>query len=139
MPASDYLLLEYFLPKHIPDSTWMVLMGERRKAGDCFTQTLTKAFKHQPWVGPMAQWLSVSSTSATQNSPVRIPGTDLRTAYQAMLWQVSHIQNRGRWAQMLAQSQASLTKKRRIGSGCQLRANLPQKKEKINLRVIWMI
>lgn len=31
MPASDYLLLDYFPSKHIADIIWVVLMGERRK------------------------------------------------------------------------------------------------------------
>ena len=32
-----------------------------------------------------------NSTSAARGLPVRIPGADLSTAYQAMLWQASHI------------------------------------------------
>ena len=51
------------------------------------------------------------STLTAQGSPVQIPGADLRTAYQAMLWQESHIQNRGRWAQMLAQGHSSSAKR----------------------------
>ena len=31
------------------------------------------------------------SASAAQGSPVQIPGVDLHTAYQAMLWQASQI------------------------------------------------
>ena len=31
------------------------------------------------------------SASVPQGSPVQIPGTDICTAYQAMLWQASHI------------------------------------------------
>ena len=46
-----------------------------------------------------------------QGSPVQIPGVDLHTTHPAMLWQMSHIQNRGRWAQMLAQGQSSLAKR----------------------------
>ena len=45
------------------------------------------------------------SASAAWSSPVRIP------AYQAMLWQASHIQNGGRWAQMFAQGQSSSAKR----------------------------
>uniref|UniRef100_A0A9L0J2U8 Activating signal cointegrator 1 complex subunit 3 n=1 Tax=Equus asinus TaxID=9793 RepID=A0A9L0J2U8_EQUAS len=45
-------------------------------------------------------------------------GVDLHTAHQAVLWQVSHIQNRGRWAQMLALRQSSSSKKRKIGNRC---------------------
>ena len=40
----------------------------------------------------VAQWLS--SSSLARGSPVQIPGADLRTACQAMLWQASHIQSR---------------------------------------------
>ena len=36
-------------------------------------------------------------------SLVRIPSVDLHIAYQATLWQASHIQNRGGWAWMLTQ------------------------------------
>ena len=34
---------------------------------------------------------SACSISAARGSPVGIPGTDLPIAYQAMLWQASHI------------------------------------------------
>ena len=44
---------------------------------------------------------------------------------------IPHIKkSTGRWAQMLAHSQSSSAKERRIGGGCELRANLPQKKKK---------
>ena len=47
---------------------------------------------------------STSSALAAQGLPVQIPGVDLHTAYQAVLWQASHVEkNGGRWAQMLAQ------------------------------------
>ena len=46
-----------------------------------------------------------------QGSLVWILGAYLRTAYQAMLWQASHIDNRGRWAWMLAQGQSSSAKR----------------------------
>ena len=55
------------------------------------------------------------SASAAQSSPVQIPGAELGTAWQAMLWQASHIESRGRWAQMLA-GPVFLSKKRRTGS-----------------------
>ena len=45
----------------------------------------------------------VHSTLAAQRSPVWILCVDVCTAYQAMLLQASHIYNRGRWAQRLAQ------------------------------------
>ena len=41
----------------------------------------------------------------------------------------SHIQNRGRLAQMLAQGQSFSSKKRKIGNRCQLRDNLLQRKK----------
>ena len=54
----------------------------------------------------------VCSASVAQDSQVHIPGTDLHTTHQAMLWQVvSHIQNRGSLAQMLAYGQSSSPKK----------------------------
>ena len=51
------------------------------------------------------------SASAAWDSLVWIPGVDIRTAWQAMLWQVSHIESRGRWAWMLTQGQSSSTKR----------------------------
>ena len=79
---------------------------------------------------PVAQWLS----SCT---PLWWPGV-LRFGSQAQSYicslshavAASHIQNRGRLAQMLAQRQSSLSKKRKIGNRCQLRVNLPHKKIK---------
>ena len=41
----------------------------------------------------------------------------------------THIQNRERLAQMLAQGESSSSKKRKIGNRCQLRANLPQQQQ----------
>ena len=35
--------------------------------------------------GPVADWLSLCSTSAAKGSPVQILGTDLHTTHQAML------------------------------------------------------
>ena len=49
--------------------------------------------------------------------------------------EASHTQNRGRWAQMLAQRPSSSSKKRRIGNRYYLRANLPHRKEKKNPRL----
>ena len=54
---------------------------------------------------------SACSASAAWGSPIRIPGADLRTTWQAMLWQASHIQSRGRWAWTLAQGQSSSEKR----------------------------
>ena len=51
----------------------------------------------------------MSSSSTAWGSSAQIPA-DLQTAYQAMLWQASHIQNRGGWAQILAQGQSSSKK-----------------------------
>ena len=51
------------------------------------------------------------SASVAPGLPVRVPGVDLHTAYQAMLWQVSHTENGGRWAETLIQGQSSLAKR----------------------------
>ena len=41
---------------------------------------------------PVAQWLSFTcSALVTRGSLVQIPGVDLHTACQAMLWQASHV------------------------------------------------
>ena len=53
------------------------------------------------------------SILVAKGSPVWIPGADLCTACQAMLWWVSHIQSRGRWAWMLAQGQSSSAKEKK--------------------------
>ena len=52
--------------------------------------------------------------SAAWGLLVQIPGVDLCTAGQAVLWQVSHIESRGRWAWRLAQGQSSSAKKGRL-------------------------
>ena len=58
------------------------------------------------------------SDSAARGSPIQIPGMDLCTAYQAMLWQASHILKKveedGAW--MLAQGQSSSTKRGRLAA-----------------------
>ena len=46
----------------------------------------------------------------------------------------THIQNKGRLAQMLAQGQSSSSQKRKIGSRCQLRASLPHQKKKRKIK-----
>ena len=46
------------------------------------------------------------SASAAQGPQVWIPGVDLHTTYEAMLWQC-HTNKRRRLAQMLAQGQSS--------------------------------
>ena len=51
------------------------------------------------------------SASAACGLLVQIPSSDLPITYQAMLWEASHIQNRGRWLQMLAQGQSSSAKR----------------------------
>ena len=48
-----------------------------------------KSGKEGPACGVVVKF--AHSASATQGSPVQIPGMDLRTACQAMLWQASHI------------------------------------------------
>ena len=54
----------------------------------------------------------VHSASAGQGSQVWIPGVDLHTIHQAILWQHLTYKNRGRLAQMLAQGQCSSPKQR---------------------------
>ena len=51
------------------------------------------------------------SALAAQASLVWIPGANLCTTCQAVLWKVSHIQSRGKWARMLAQGQSSSAKR----------------------------
>ena len=51
------------------------------------------------------------STSVACGSPVWIPGIDLCTVHQPMLWQAFHIESRGRWARMLTQGQSSSAKR----------------------------
>ena len=53
-----------------------------------------------------------NSTSEAPGLPVWIPDVDPRMAYQALLWQVSHIQSRGRWARMFSWVQSSSAKRR---------------------------
>ena len=62
------------------------------------------------WPGSIAVRF-VSSTLVARVSLVWILGADLHIAYQAMLWQASPMQNRGRWAQLLARGQSSSAKK----------------------------
>ena len=88
---SLYLLLKgkhwYLLQKALP-------FGERE---GCL---LNVAVRGQP-SGAAVEFMH--STSAAWGLLLWILGVDLCTACQAMLWQASHIENRGRWAQMLAQ------------------------------------
>ena len=54
----------------------------------------------------------VYSASVAWGLQVQIPGTDLHTAHQAMLWwSPTYKKNGGRMAQMLAQGQSSSPKK----------------------------
>ena len=54
------------------------------------TKVLLKVGKNRSQPGGAVVKI-VCSVSAAQGSLVRIPVADLRTAYQAMLWQASHI------------------------------------------------
>ena len=49
--------------------------------------------------------------SVAHSSPILIPGANLHTTYQAMLWQAFHMESRGRWAQILAQGLSSSAKR----------------------------
>ena len=79
---------------------------------------------------PVAQWLS--SRTPLQQPRIRGFGSWLLTQTPSSSHAVaaSHIQNRGRLAQMLAQGQSSSSKKRKIGTECQLRALLSHQKTK---------
>ena len=59
----------------------------------------------------------VCSASVAQGSPVQILGTDLYTAYQAILWQVSDIKLR-KMGTDVSSGPIFPGKKRRIGGGC---------------------
>lgn len=72
------------------------------------------------------------SPLAAQGSHVRITGVDLHCLSSHAVV-ASHIQNRGRLGQALAQRQSSSSQKRRIGSVCKLRASLPHKKKEFQL------
>ena len=56
------------------------------------------------------------STSMAWGSAVRILGVDLHTTCQALLWQASHIESKGRWAWMLAQGQSSSAKRGKLAA-----------------------
>ena len=56
---------------------------------------------------------STCSASAARGTLVQILGVGLHAAHQAMLWQASYIQNRGRLAQKLAQGHSSTPKKKK--------------------------
>ena len=79
----------------------------------CYPYTpIILLLKIDKWLGP-AGGVRVKFTrfsSAAQGSPVRIPGADLHTTYQAMLCQRPTYINGGRWAQILAQGQPSSAK-----------------------------
>ena len=64
------------------------------------------------------------STSMARGSGVWVPGLDLHH-WSSHAVVVSHMQNKGRLEQMLAQGQSSSSKKRKVGNRCYLRANLP--------------
>ena len=64
---------------------------------------------YRSWPDGIVVKFACSSLTA-RGSQVQIPGTDLCTAYQAMLWQASPMLDRGRWAQRLAQGQSSSAK-----------------------------
>ena len=73
-------------------------------------QNMKNRISFRVWPSSAADKFARSALAAW-GSPVQILGADLCTACQAMLWQASHIQSRGRWAQMLAQGQSSSAKR----------------------------
>ena len=56
------------------------------------------------------------SASAAWGLKVQMSGVDLQIAHQSHTVAASHIQNRGRLAQMLAQRQSSSSRKRKTGN-----------------------
>ena len=70
------------------------------------------------------------STLVALGSPVWIPGVDLCTAYQAMLWQLSQIQNGGRLAQMSTQGQSSSAKREGLATDVSSELNFLKTKTK---------
>ena len=70
------------------------------------------------WCWPGGTMVKLAhSSSVAWGSPVQIPGADLCTACQAMLWQVSHIKQR-KMNMGVSSGPVFLSKKRRIGSRC---------------------
>ena len=70
------------------------------------------------------------SALVAQGSPVQILGAYRCTAYQAMLWQASHIESRGRWAWVLAQGQSSSAKRGGLAVGISSGVIFLKKKKK---------
>ena len=68
------------------------------------------------WASTVAQWLCAPLW--WPRFAVQIPGADLHTTPSSHAVVASHLQNRGRLAQMLAQGQSSSSKKRKIGKRC---------------------
>ena len=63
---------------------------------------------------PVAQRLRLSSHVPLLSGPGLaglVPGCGHGTAWHTILWWMSHIESRGRWARMLAQGQASSAKR----------------------------
>ena len=71
------------------------------------------------------------STLAACGLWVWIPGANLHTAHQVMLWQHPTYKIEGDRQQMLAQGQSSSSKKGKIGNRCKLRTDLHHQKKKI--------
>ena len=61
--------------------------------------------------GPVAQRLSADFPLWRPGFAGSDPGCRHGTAWQAVLWLASHIESRGSWAWMLAQSQSSSAKR----------------------------
>ena len=67
-----------------------MLLGESRANRHGNWNYLTQKESLGAWPGGIVVNF-VCPASVAQGSPVQIPGVDLRTAYQAMLWLASHI------------------------------------------------
>ena len=101
--------------------------NEKRKAVNFPAETETQRLKrHSIWGWPLS--LVVKSGALCFGCLGSVPRCGLTLLVGSRAVVVSHIQNRGRLAQMLAQRQSSSSKKRKIGNRCQLRVNLPQQK-----------
>ena len=66
------------------------MMNDPNVLMNIFLRVLLKYMENRGWHGGIEVKFACSA-SAAQGSLVRIPGMDLRTTYQAFLWQASHI------------------------------------------------
>ena len=77
------------LNKHVPVRLWASDMNTARSIVSILQGLANLVKKESTGAGVVVKF--TRSAWATQGSPVQIPGAELRTACQAMLWQASHI------------------------------------------------